>query len=372
MAIARVGSGLTYIENNPPDVNVTTTGTKAVSAGSLIVASVKIEAGAAGVTMDSFTDSQSQVYTALDARLYSGGDPRLRMFYKENSAASATMSFTAVISSWSDCTYVSIMVDEFSGVMTSSSADGSPNTNQGTASPYTTGAHTLTGDHVVVMGIADFGSISGLTGAGSPTMSIGAASGDSGMAYVIANGNVTPGATYSSSGNQWVTISQAFKAAAGGSSYTVTAGVGAFTLGGQAASIVRVQFLGPASDVSNAGTWTQSAGGTLYGVIDEANADDADYIYSPDNPTNAMCEIGLDAGIDPVSSANHKVRYRASCLNVDSVLIVRLMQASATIAAWTSTLTAGASVQQFEQTLSGGQADSITNYADLRLQFTAS
>jgi len=156
-----------------------------------------------------------------------------------------------------------------------------------------------------------------------------------------------------------------------GGAYSMSAGVGTFTLAGNATSLVRVQFLTGVTTQSNAGAWL-STGANLWSVVDEANADDNDYVYSPDNPTAAMCEIGLGPGLDPNSSSGHKVRYRASAINQDAVLTVRLMQGAATIAVWTSSLTAGAGVTGFEQTLSAGETDSITDYNNLRIQLSAS
>lgn len=134
------------------------------------------------------------------------------------------------------------------------------------------------------------------------------------------------------------------------------------------------QFLRPSSDITAGGTtgWYESAGGTqtnIYTAIDEVTRSDTDYIYSSANQLSTS-EIALSSGTDPLSSTGHIVRYTylRTVTNKNYTLQVNLMQGATTIATWThanpaATFTAAA------QTLTAGQADAITNYADLRLQF---
>lgn len=128
------------------------------------------------------------------------------------------------------------------------------------------------------------------------------------------------------------------------------------------------------SDVSD-GTWTTDTGGSsLFGAIDETSPSDADYIQSAESPSADLCEVQLTALTDPASSSGHIIRYRYD-KNLASVpainLTVRLRQgASTTIATWTHNNISNGFVLA-EQTLSGAEADAISNYADLRLQFEA-
>ena len=129
-------------------------------------------------------------------------------------------------------------------------------------------------------------------------------------------------------------------------------------------STVTAQYARPISDAS-AGTWTASSGSDLYAMLDETTASDTDYIV-----TNgaSICEVALTSLSDPASSAGHVVRYRISA---DSGgITVRLRQGTTTIATWTHA-TAPTSLTTYEQTLTSGEADSITDYTALKLQFEA-
>ena len=127
------------------------------------------------------------------------------------------------------------------------------------------------------------------------------------------------------------------------------------------------QTAAPTSDIST-GSWSPSTGSTLYGVLDEASpGSDTDFIYTA--TASDVCEVKFATMTDPTSSSGHKVRYRLKG-NGTSGITVNLRQGSGTsIASWThdpapSTYTA------YEQTLSSGEADTISDYSDLRLRFT--
>ncbi len=124
------------------------------------------------------------------------------------------------------------------------------------------------------------------------------------------------------------------------------------------------QFARPSSDVT-VGLWTTAP---LYASIDEVSYDDLDNITSSKNPTADICEVGLSSVTDPLNSSGHIIRYRAKT-NVQSGMIVYLMQGATTIASQTPPLTT--SFQTFTYTLTAVEADSITNYTDLRLRFSA-
>jgi hypothetical protein len=128
------------------------------------------------------------------------------------------------------------------------------------------------------------------------------------------------------------------------------------------------QFARPDSDVALNG-WSDPS----WSVIDESAVDDGDFTQSALAPSNATLQVGLSDVEDPQSSSGHIVRYRYqkdAAGGAQINLTVALMQGGTSIASWSHTDIANGWVTQ-AQTLSGAQADSITNYANLRLHFTA-
>ena len=138
--------------------------------------------------------------------------------------------------------------------------------------------------------------------------------------------------------------------------------------------LVTVQMAFPSADISLGG-WTPSAGGSpteLWPMIDEATPDDSDYIQSVLTPSNDTCEVRLQVLGDPAVSTGHVVRYRYSksfaAGRVD--LTVKLMDGGIEIASFTHSDISTTDTQA-DQTLSAAQADSISDYGDLRLRFSA-
>lgn len=127
---------------------------------------------------------------------------------------------------------------------------------------------------------------------------------------------------------------------------------------------VTTQKLAPVSDVS-AGSWTPSSGSDLYAMLDETAYSDADYIYATSATT---CTLALASGSDPSSSTGHILRYRL--LAGSGKIAVTLKQSTTTIASWGPHTLTGAA-QDFAQTLTSGEADSITDYSALRVEFTS-
>ena len=125
------------------------------------------------------------------------------------------------------------------------------------------------------------------------------------------------------------------------------------------------QLLAPISDLS-AGGWTPSSGSDLYAMLDEGTASDADYIVST---TATSCEMRLAVGTDPIVSTGHILRYRLLAGNGSIAAVLK--QGATTIASYGPHTLTGAA-QDFSQTLTSGEANSITNYADLRVVFTSS
>lgn len=125
------------------------------------------------------------------------------------------------------------------------------------------------------------------------------------------------------------------------------------------------QALVPSADVSN-GAWLASSGADLFAMIDEAVSNAGDFIFTAS--PGAECVVALAAGSDPGVSTGHTVRYRAQGDGL-SGLTVALLQGTTVIASWT-TNPLPAVETLYEHTLTGPQADAITNYAQLRLRFT--
>jgi hypothetical protein len=131
------------------------------------------------------------------------------------------------------------------------------------------------------------------------------------------------------------------------------------------ASGVAPQKLAPVSDVA-AGGWAASSGSDLYAMLDESAYSDTDYIVSA---TASTCTLAIAAGSDPAVSTGHILRYRL--LAGSGSVTVTLKQGTTTVASWGPHALTG-SAQDFAQTLSAGEADSITDYSALRVEFTAS
>jgi hypothetical protein len=143
------------------------------------------------------------------------------------------------------------------------------------------------------------------------------------------------------------------------------------------------QFARPSADTNNPGAYTTQTGGStnLYQTIDEVTADDADYIQSPTSPSSAVYVTKLSSITDPTSSAGHVMRMRTS-VSLDNqenititqelrqgyasegsqgTLIASQSRASITSTTWTSST----------YTLSGAEADAITDYTALYYRFVA-
>ena len=127
------------------------------------------------------------------------------------------------------------------------------------------------------------------------------------------------------------------------------------------------QFARPDSDISSSIYWSGS-----YTLIDEVTPDDGDYLTGAENG-NGTSEKGLSDLADPISDADHTVRFRAWQENSTRIrgLTVTLVQGSTTIAAYSTGDLPKGTPTAFEFTLTGAQADSITDYTNLRLRFTS-
>lgn len=141
------------------------------------------------------------------------------------------------------------------------------------------------------------------------------------------------------------------------------------------------QFGRPSTDTTR-DNWEEDDGTTvnIFDQIDEVSFDDADFIRTVLAPTNDVYVTELTNLEDPVSSSGHIVRYRyaksaAGGAQID--LTVQLRQGytnegapGTLIAQWVHT-NISETVTAAAQTLSGAEADSITDYTSLFLRFVA-
>ena len=129
------------------------------------------------------------------------------------------------------------------------------------------------------------------------------------------------------------------------------------------------------------GSWTDQAGGTsLAAAIDEATADNADYIRSELSPSASGCRVKLASGTDPASSSDHTIKWRVgkNAAGGQTVnMTVKLYQGggnsqgAGTLIASFSRNGVTDTITEYTETLSGAEADAITDYADLYLEFFA-
>ncbi|MEE9302600.1 MAG: hypothetical protein V3U84_02335 [Thiotrichaceae bacterium] len=126
------------------------------------------------------------------------------------------------------------------------------------------------------------------------------------------------------------------------------------------------------SDVS-LGNWTDEAAGTtdIYTSIDEATADDSDYVQSAVNPVNDDYEFHIGDPTDPAVGTGHYIHYRARNFGYTTNSIrVRLLQGATEIFTVTHSLGVSQDLnwQYFRRELSTTEANNITDYTNLRFE----
>jgi hypothetical protein len=129
------------------------------------------------------------------------------------------------------------------------------------------------------------------------------------------------------------------------------------------------QFARPASDVDNTGLYTTAP---LWDKLDEASPDDdSTEIVSANNPSEADgtgFEVGLSSLSDPQSSTGHVFRWRAQKQGGGRTVDVscRLYQGATPVTPARTLTNVGTAYTTDTYTLSGAEADAISDYADLR------
>jgi|SRR3990170_362951 len=141
------------------------------------------------------------------------------------------------------------------------------------------------------------------------------------------------------------------------------------------------QYGRPSTDTVNESYTDQAEGGTnIYQAIDEASASDADYIKSVAAPTSDVYVTKLTTLEDPVVHTGHTARYRYAKNSAGGSqinLTVELRQnyvsegsQGTLIKQWSHT-NISETWTQANQTLTEGEAGTITDYTNLYLRFVS-
>jgi len=135
------------------------------------------------------------------------------------------------------------------------------------------------------------------------------------------------------------------------------------------------QFARPDADVTVTG-WVEDddTSVNMFQEIDEVAFDDTDYVKSPTPPGTNEYEAGLTDVTDPVSSTGHIMRWRRrkqpAAGSADINLTIRLMQTLTQITSQADN-TLPTTFTSTSYTLSAAEADAITDYTALRMEFVA-
>lgn len=135
---------------------------------------------------------------------------------------------------------------------------------------------------------------------------------------------------------------------------------------------INTEYLYPDADAAIGG-WTDQAGGTtnLYQTVDEATANDTDYVQSSFNPTNDIIRFRMS---DPTTTVgipfDVSYRYGITGVGPSCTITARLKQGNTVIKSWPHT-DAALALKTVSQSLSAGELASITNFNDLFVEFEA-
>jgi len=131
------------------------------------------------------------------------------------------------------------------------------------------------------------------------------------------------------------------------------------------------QVSAPIADVVS-GLWTPSSGLNLYSMINETPFSDVTYIQSSQSPIDDTCMVLLSGLQDPFSSIEHVVSYRySSDITTSGISFIIGLYQGVTLIAARAYSGINSSYLDGSFTLTSGEADSITNYSDLRIKMIA-
>lgn len=208
---ARVGTGVTGAIDS--DTSSLAAAAKSTTTGNFLVVYIKWE-NAAQPVVTSVTDTAGNTYAELVEFSHpTGSEPSGALYYAANITGNASNVTTVNFSAGPSVLYSRVIVEEFSGVATSSVTDGSTLTNSGSGTSYSTSDITTTQSGLVVLGVGGFTSLSSWSGTpGNPDFTVGATQSDTALLYLLSGSaqTVTPAASATPT-EKWVAISQAFK-----------------------------------------------------------------------------------------------------------------------------------------------------------------
>lgn len=210
---ARVGTGVTG--TGDAAASSIAASAKSTTTGNLLVVFIKWE-GVVTPNVTSVTDTAGNTYTEIVEVANASGEPYCSLYYAENITGNASNVTTANFGSAST-TWRKIIVEEFSGIATTSSLDGTYQSSTGTGTAYSTANITTNTTGLVVLGVAGYTSLTTWDGTpGVPDFTVGATVSDSAFLYLISGSaqTVTPAAS-ASPADRWNTIAQAFKDTSG-------------------------------------------------------------------------------------------------------------------------------------------------------------
>jgi hypothetical protein len=203
-----------------------------------------------------------------------------------------------------------------------------------------------------------------LTGAnlsGPATVSVGAVTVT--RTVNLTGTNLSQSATVTSGA---VTVPHAVNLAGADLSQTAIVSSGAVTITPPAPPPLDLRFARPTADVT-AGDWLPSSGSSLCTMINEPSADNSDFIYTTTPGSSA--EVLLNPVQDPGTSNGQVVRYQVWSLTGAGVT-VEFKQGAQVIARWNhATLPTVPTI--YARMLSPSECDSITDYTNLQIKFTA-
>jgi len=130
----------------------------------------------------------------------------------------------------------------------------------------------------------------------------------------------------------------------------------------QATNLLSPRYARPIETILNTG-WSASTGTDLPAMINEETPNDTNYIYS--NTYAATYEGRLEPVEDPSTSTNQVIKYKTRSL-YGNTLIAKLKQGSTVIATRTHT-NVPSEWTQYSMVLTEAEANSITDYTDLRV-----
>lgn len=135
----------------------------------------------------------------------------------------------------------------------------------------------------------------------------------------------------------------------------------------------QVQKARPDADTT-LGTWLAETGAELFSRVNETTPADASFIYAPGAPSSQAVKLRLSDVTDPVSAADHFLRWRYRIpVTPSSNWTVTAQLVEGTTVRATDTATGAALTAWVERTytLTAGEANSITDYTNLFVVFTA-